>query len=68
MGNLGSCSENSMTFNDDNNDDEGGEVWNFTHLSRDERLLKKLVPMVVDKAKEVKGFPDRWKMIISKLE
>ncbi|KAG8486309.1 hypothetical protein CXB51_019646 [Gossypium anomalum] len=29
---------------------------------------QKLVPMAVDKAREVKGFPGRWKMIISKLE
>ncbi|MBA0554242.1 hypothetical protein Golob_013358 [Gossypium lobatum] len=28
----------------------------------------KLVPMAVDKAREVKGFPGRWKVIISKLE
>ncbi|KAK8639726.1 hypothetical protein V6N13_138096 [Hibiscus sabdariffa] len=27
-----------------------------------------LVPMALDKAREVKGFPGRWKMIISKLE
>ncbi|KAB2029640.1 hypothetical protein ES319_D05G177700v1 [Gossypium barbadense] len=31
MGNSGSCFENSMTFNDDNNDNEGGEVGNFTY-------------------------------------
>ncbi|MBA0611134.1 hypothetical protein Godav_011838 [Gossypium davidsonii] len=29
---------------------------------------QKLVPMAVDKAREVKGFPGRWKVIISKLE
>ncbi|XWS35735.1 hypothetical protein CRYUN_Cryun20dG0021800 [Craigia yunnanensis] len=29
---------------------------------------QELVPMALDKAREVKGFPGRWKMIISKLE
>ncbi|XVF22628.1 hypothetical protein REPUB_Repub12eG0187500 [Reevesia pubescens] len=29
---------------------------------------QELVPMVLDKAREVKGFPGRWRMIISKLE
>ncbi|XP_011035297.1 PREDICTED: uncharacterized protein LOC105133147 [Populus euphratica] len=29
---------------------------------------QELVPVAVDKAREVKGFPGRWKMIISKLE
>lgn len=38
--------------------------------SADEWLLhaQELVPVALDKAKEVKGFPGRWKMIISKLE
>ncbi|KAK7295000.1 hypothetical protein RJT34_17902 [Clitoria ternatea] len=31
-------------------------------------LAKELVPVALDKAREVKGFPVRWKMIISKLE
>ncbi|KAL4325154.1 hypothetical protein GQ457_11G001170 [Hibiscus cannabinus] len=30
--------------------------------------VQELVPMALDKAREVKGFPGRWKMIISKLE
>ncbi|KAJ6400505.1 hypothetical protein OIU84_016034 [Salix udensis] len=29
---------------------------------------QELVPVALDKAREVKGFPGRWKMIISKLE
>ncbi|WJX82473.1 hypothetical protein P8452_65225 [Trifolium repens] len=29
---------------------------------------KELVPIALDKAREVKGFPTRWKMIISRLE
>ncbi|KAJ6338100.1 hypothetical protein OIU76_007722 [Salix suchowensis] len=29
---------------------------------------QELVPVAVDRAREVKGFPGRWKMIISKLE
>ncbi|CAL0318328.1 unnamed protein product [Lupinus luteus] len=29
---------------------------------------QELVPIALDKAREVKGFPGRWKMIISKLE
>ncbi|XVE77058.1 hypothetical protein DITRI_Ditri13aG0031400 [Diplodiscus trichospermus] len=29
---------------------------------------QELVPLALDKAREVKGFPGRWKMIISKLE
>lgn len=29
---------------------------------------QELVPLALDKAKTVKGFPGRWKMIISKLE
>ncbi|XVF79974.1 hypothetical protein PTKIN_Ptkin15bG0033300 [Pterospermum kingtungense] len=39
-------------------------------LSAEEWLSRaqELVPMALDKAKEVRGFPGRWKMIISKLE
>lgn len=29
---------------------------------------QELVPMAIDKARQVKGFPGRWKMIISRLE
>ncbi|KAI9180582.1 hypothetical protein LWI28_006225 [Acer negundo] len=38
--------------------------------SADEWLIhaQELVPLAIDKAREVKGFPGRWKMIISKLE
>ncbi|TYI76665.1 hypothetical protein E1A91_D06G092100v1 [Gossypium mustelinum] len=35
---------------------------------KDNCTCKKLVPMAIDKAREVKGFPCRWKMIISKLK
>ncbi|KAJ0054000.1 hypothetical protein Pint_00344 [Pistacia integerrima] len=38
--------------------------------SADDWLLhaQELVPVALDKAREVRGFPGRWKMIISKLE
>ncbi|OIW01114.1 hypothetical protein TanjilG_25222 [Lupinus angustifolius] len=39
-------------------------------LSTDNWLLRaeELVPVAIDKAREVKGFPCKWKMIVSKLE
>lgn len=41
-------------------DDRTAEEW-LSHA-------QELVPLALDKAKQVKGFPGRWKMIISKLE
>ncbi|KAA8520576.1 hypothetical protein F0562_014832 [Nyssa sinensis] len=41
-------------------DTQSAEEW-FLHA-------QELVPMALEKAREVKGFPGRWKMIISKLE
>ncbi|KAJ1426841.1 Armadillo-type fold [Sesbania bispinosa] len=50
--------------------EDGGDEVAVDALSTEEWLLhaKELVPIALDKAKEVKGFPGRWKMIISKLE
>ncbi|XP_042506016.1 protein CELLULOSE SYNTHASE INTERACTIVE 3 [Macadamia integrifolia] len=47
----------------------GGEVL-VNNRPADEWLSRaqELVPTVLQKAREVKGFPGRWKMIISKLE
>lgn len=44
----------------DNNNDRSTEQWLFQ--------AQDLVPLALNKAKEVKNFPGRWKMIISKLE
>ncbi|KAH6817864.1 ARM repeat superfamily protein [Perilla frutescens var. frutescens] len=51
-------------------DDGGGENSVVDGLSTEEWLscAQGLVPRALQKAREVKGFPGRWKMIISKLE
>ncbi|OWM64182.1 U-box domain-containing protein 4-like [Punica granatum] len=47
----------------------GSEVWDDPDLVEDWlSRTQELVPVALEKAKEVKGFPGRWKMIISKLE
>ncbi|KAK7256707.1 hypothetical protein RIF29_30165 [Crotalaria pallida] len=48
----------------------GGDEVAVDALSTEDWLLhaQELVPVAIDKAREVKGFPVRWKMIISKLE
>lgn len=50
--------------------EEGSNDVSADTLSVEEWLshAQDLVPLALDKAKEVKGFPGRWKMIISKLE
>ena len=47
-----------------------GEVWADDTLSAEDWLshAQVLIPVAMAKAREVKGFPGRWKMIISKLE
>ncbi|XP_027350672.1 vacuolar protein 8 [Abrus precatorius] len=49
---------------------EDGDEVALDARSAEEWLLcaQELVPMALDKARVVKGFPGRWKMIISKLE
>ena len=50
--------------------EEVGEDVSADSRSTEDWLLqaKELVPVALDKAKEVKNFPARWKMIISKLQ
>ncbi|CAI9770241.1 unnamed protein product [Fraxinus pennsylvanica] len=50
--------------------EDGKENLVAHNLSAEEWLSRaqRLVPMALEKAREVKGFPGRWKMIISKLE
>ncbi|XP_061347886.1 vacuolar protein 8-like [Gastrolobium bilobum] len=50
--------------------EEGGDAVAVDARSTEDWLLQaqELVPVALAKAKEVKGFPGRWKMIISKLE
>ncbi|KAF7843482.1 protein CELLULOSE SYNTHASE INTERACTIVE 3 [Senna tora] len=57
----------TMVVEDSSND---GVRFDDGSSSTEEWLFhaQKLVPLALDKAKEVKGFPGRWKMIISKLE
>lgn len=47
-----------------------GDVCLLNHKSSEVLLLRarELAPIAISKAKEVKGFPGRWKMIVSKLE
>ncbi|KAJ7962307.1 U-box domain-containing protein [Quillaja saponaria] len=50
-------------------EDGGNEVMADARSTEDWLLhARELVPAALDKAKEVKGFPGRWKMIIAKLE
>ncbi|KAF3441271.1 hypothetical protein FNV43_RR15184 [Rhamnella rubrinervis] len=50
-------------------EDGGNEVLADTRSAEDWLCeAQKLVPVALIKAREVKGFPGRWKMIISKLE
>ncbi|KAK9910599.1 hypothetical protein M0R45_034555 [Rubus argutus] len=47
----------------------GSEVWTDTQSAEDWlSQARELVPLALSKAREVKGFPGRWKMIMSKLE
>ena len=50
--------------------EDGGDEVSVDALSTEEWLLhaQELVPVALDKAREVKGFPGRWKMIVSKFE
>ncbi|KAJ7951070.1 U-box domain-containing protein [Quillaja saponaria] len=50
--------------------EDGGNDFLVDGRSTEDWLLhaQELVPVALDKANEVKGFPGRWKMIISKLE
>ncbi|KAL2477755.1 ARM repeat superfamily protein [Forsythia ovata] len=50
--------------------EDGGQNLVANNLSAEEWLSRAqgLVPRALEKAREVKGFPGRWKMIISKLE
>ncbi|XP_010278535.1 PREDICTED: armadillo repeat-containing protein 4-like [Nelumbo nucifera] len=50
--------------------EDGGEDVSVDTLSTEEWLSRaqELVPTALDKAKAIKRFPGRWKMIISKLE
>ncbi|KAL2460734.1 ARM repeat superfamily protein [Abeliophyllum distichum] len=50
--------------------EDGGQNLEANNLSAEEWLscAQGLVPRALEKAREVKGFPGRWKMIISKLE
>lgn len=50
--------------------EDGGNGASANIQSADEWLLhaQELVPVAVEKARQIKGFPGRWKMIISKLE
>ncbi|KAL2478807.1 ARM repeat superfamily protein [Forsythia ovata] len=50
--------------------DDGGREVVVDTLSAEEWLSRAqgLVPVAIEKAQEVKGFPRRWKMIIEKLE
>ncbi|KAF8413098.1 hypothetical protein HHK36_001074 [Tetracentron sinense] len=50
--------------------EDGGEEVLINTQSSEEWLLcvQELVPLALQKAREAKGFPGRWKMIISKLE
>lgn len=51
-------------------EDTGKKVLIDNNQSADDWLLQtqELVPVALEKAREVKGFPGRWKMIILKLE
>ncbi|XP_061339932.1 vacuolar protein 8 [Gastrolobium bilobum] len=50
--------------------EDGGDEVALDARSTEDWLLhaQELVPLALDKAREVNGFPGRWKMIISKLE